>query len=204
MPAPESSLRANPAYRFEMRLRPAGLLLVAITGCGRPSSPPADIGEEDYRVYQAALDGLVESGRTAQLTVFDQTVDLPALDARLRYSLTLPGLQGSTRGLRRSFQKSNRTRSRLDPDRLRASVPVRLIRDGAFGSGASEWRRFFRRHPSSPGMITLSRVAFDRDSTRAVVSVDVFCPMCGHGETLLLRRRDRVWRVEDSVHRWVN
>jgi|GEM_PF-4898168 len=55
------------------------------------------------------------------------------------------------------------------------------------------------------GMITLSSVGFNGDRTEAIVKAElIFCPLCSHGNTVLLKKRFGMWTVENNLGGWAS
>jgi hypothetical protein len=56
------------------------------------------------------------------------------------------------------------------------------------------WKRFYERFPGSPGIITVSRVGFNRDRTMAMVYVGWQSDyLAGHGQLYVLKKQDGKW-----------
>ena len=55
------------------------------------------------------------------------------------------------------------------------------------------------------GLFTLSEIAFDKEHRRAVVGYSFVCGMlCGHGNTLMLKRVGRDWKVAKGCGGWIS
>jgi hypothetical protein len=181
----------------------AAALLLASRSC---DEPPGPVGEEEYRVYAALIDSAFVAEGVREIVVSDSTLDLASVDDDLGHTESVRWLSGGGWRLARAFRSRNDRRYPLASGRLRAGAPVHLLSDTAFAAypPRERWERFRTEHPGSRGRISLSRVAFNRDSSRAVVTTDVSCPLCGSGDTWMLERRAGRWRVIDSVMRWVS
>jgi hypothetical protein len=58
------------------------------------------------------------------------------------------------------------------------------------------WRAFERRHALAPGIVSVSRIGFDRSGSQALLYVSFVCGLlCGHDDFVLLERGDAAWRV---------
>ncbi len=55
------------------------------------------------------------------------------------------------------------------------------------------------------GLFTLSEIAFDQEHRRAVVAYSFVCGMlCGHGNTLVLKKIGQNWRVTKRCGGWIS
>jgi len=62
------------------------------------------------------------------------------------------------------------------------------------------WRAYYRKYPSSPGFIRLSRVGFNRQMTEAVVYVERACgSLCADGHFKLLEKERGRWYIRNSI-----
>jgi hypothetical protein len=62
------------------------------------------------------------------------------------------------------------------------------------------WRAYYRKYPSSPGFIMLSRVGFNRQMTEAVVYVERACgSLCADGLFKLLEKEGDRWYIRNSI-----
>jgi hypothetical protein len=76
-----------------------------------------------------------------------------------------------------------------------------LAMDGTSNGG---WRRFYREHPRSPGLITLSRVGFSLNGSKAFVYLGRESgTWSGDGHAYLLERSPSGWVVARSVQTWI-
>jgi hypothetical protein len=66
------------------------------------------------------------------------------------------------------------------------------------------WREFYSRYPDAQGILTLSRVGFNADMSRALVYVGHSCDsLFGVGYYLILVKKDGEWSVQDEVQKWI-
>jgi hypothetical protein len=55
------------------------------------------------------------------------------------------------------------------------------------------------------GVFTLSEIAFDKEHRRAVVSYSFVCGMlCGHGNTMVLKRSGESWKIAKRCGGWIS
>jgi len=66
-------------------------------------------------------------------------------------------------------------------------------------------RSFYEEYPEARGIISLSRVGFNKLRNEAFVRVEyTFCPLCGHGGMVLLKKESGIWRVVEDLGGWVS
>ena len=91
-------------------------------------------------------------------------------------------------------------------------LPVKyvLINKDDFDESSDEKARhvvhdFYQRYPGARGIIALSRVGFNRARDQAFVRVEfTFCPLCGHGDRVFLKKEFGKWRVVDTFFGWAS
>jgi hypothetical protein len=73
--------------------------------------------------------------------------------------------------------------------------------DSLFARGVIRgWERLHRRFGEHVSIFSVSRVAFNRDHTQAVVQLaDLCASLCGHGEYLLMEKHDGTWDVKRVI-----
>ena len=72
-----------------------------------------------------------------------------------------------------------------------------------FHDGGTGWRGFYQKHPHASGLITLSRIGFNRDHTEAFVYDTYSCGgLCGEGNYVVLKKVGSVWRIQDTACIW--
>jgi hypothetical protein len=93
----------------------------------------------------------------------------------------------------------------VQPSRLDANfnLPVKYILfDEASLEKDEEGARmfaFYEKYQDAGGMISLSKVGFNKDRTEALVRVKlIFCPLCSLGGKVLLRKERGAWRVVEN------
>jgi len=90
----------------------------------------------------------------------------------------------------------------VDPDaqghQVREHDPGNAIRDGKpVDNAVSEGFEH--------GLFTLGEIRFNRDHTRAVVSFSFWCgSLCGHGNTMLLEKKNGAWKQKKQCGGWVS
>lgn len=88
--------------------------------------------------------------------------------------------------------------------RLNLSGSYRLVDSDTvalYGQAGARWETLF---PQSVGYFVLSTVGFSSDHTQALLQVDHFCGLCGHGGYVLMRKVARNWVIEAEAGTWIS
>ncbi|MGH8597839.1 MAG: hypothetical protein ACREXT_14375 [Gammaproteobacteria bacterium] len=93
---------------------------------------------------------------------------------------------------------------------FKLNVPYTLLTESARDllfrgdNPVTGWKLFFARFPDSPGLLRVSRVAFDAARTQALAYVELQCgPDCGAGRLIQARAENDAWRVEFGELIWI-
>jgi hypothetical protein len=86
-------------------------------------------------------------------------------------------------------------------------LPHTLITDAEtdqiFSNGG--WKEFYRRYPTSRGIVFLSRVGFNNDTTQALLYfADEYTQDGGEGFLILLEKRDGEWKQISRADVWIS
>ena len=110
-----------------------------------------------------------------------------------------------------SFSRIHDSSVRLDSKSLKVPnatiVPSTEITQVFQSDGPLEnsWAMFRARFGGAWGIITLSRVGFSADGSRALLSVSDTCgPLCGSGDYVLLEKTEGKWRIVASIRAWIS
>ena len=199
------------------------LLTTAILfGCSRcqnatigiPASAQNESSDE-YAVYSAALakmflddhpDLLVIRNRTLFYANPDYLKSTTADQRVQEMKRFFPGVAEATL---RDFDAKHLGSSQLTSN---FDLPIKyvLIDNDAFSETSKEnpgemFRDFNQRYSGAHGIIALSRVGFNNSRDQAFVRVEfTFCPLCSHGDRVLLKKESGKWTVVDTFQTWVS
>ena len=104
-----------------------------------------------------------------------------------------------------SFIRQNAQRSPLTAS-VKASVKVQLIESDLAQEtvSGSKWKKLYAAIPDSSGIISLSKIGFDKEGKQALVYVaHVYGEDSGRGTILLLQKTGQQWKVQDKLFAWV-
>lgn len=109
----------------------------------------------------------------------------------------------------RDFELKHMQSSEVSPN---FDIPVKyfLVNKDDFDESSDEKARlvldeFYQRYPDARGMIALSRVGFNQARDQAFLRVEfTFCPLCSHGEKVLLKKEWGKWKVAESFGGWAS
>jgi hypothetical protein len=175
---------------------------------------PAEL--DDYVIYATILThrelrGLSKTPlirqRTFTMDALSVWTDKEGLEPVRRLLGEVPGLLGETID---NFIEKNRLPIDLKP--IPMGFPYRLLpeseRQQLFGITAgieAGYQKLRRDFPDSHGLISLSRVGFDRDRRQSIVAFGhQFGGRSGHGHYIFLEPRDGLWHVIWSTRGWVS
>jgi len=191
---------------------PLFISLMLIIACQRPL-------RERKEVYRASIDYLrAERGPWEpwhQLLVAERT-EAPNMEERLPERSFGPCFSRTKAiplgGLTEEFHQANKSTSSIRENL--ASIPdVILVPPSHYldANGQFSWEKLFKYYgkrranayylPS--GLLSVSGIGFNLTGDRALIFVRYSCSLCGFGEYLLLRKKEK-WSVEDECRVWVS
>ncbi len=117
----------------------------------------------------------------------------------------LPGIQADTVA---DFKAENKTADQFKNE-FSLKVPCILVTDeetnAIFRASGDGWYSFYKKYPGAQGILTFSRVGFDRQRKQALVyfgnqrqSLD------GAGYLALLAKKDRTWVMVKQTMIWIS
>lgn len=188
--------------------------LLALAAPPKPAAPPAvaealpeDVAQ--YAVWSALLaHGLPADTQeiiiAAQTTTDTNPVVAPGanLEAVAKKLALDPALL-------RGWLRANESRETLTP-RLTLKAKYQLLDDAtrakifAGEDPVANWARFKQRYPDAPGILRLSRAAFDPFQQQALVYLEFSCgPACGSGRLIHAARDGKGWKALSGELIWI-
>lgn len=165
---------------------------------------------EEYNVYSACIEAffLVEG---VELIVIRDHTDTDGsvgntLAQEMRYVQDSLGSAVSEETLR-DYRVQNASREPLSR-RLALDVEVAFLSDTEFEAifaAPDGWEQFYALYPHSQGIMTLSRVGFDRGMEQALVYVgNQVHYLAGQGYYLFLSKEGGRWVIQETVLVWIS
>jgi hypothetical protein len=167
-----------------------------------------DTVAREYEVYSSALPVLYPS--TKQFVIEEQSsaylYDLVYLSSMVKignhFKKSMPEV---TPVMISGYRSANDQRSNFSYGfKIQNYTLVRSEEmDQLFKMNGGHWERFFKRYPASNGLITLSRVGFNEDATRAIFYMGMGCGNdCGEGSFVYMVKEGDSWRVDRKLRVW--
>ncbi|HCC78197.1 MAG: hypothetical protein A2X25_04660 [Chloroflexi bacterium GWB2_49_20] len=169
-------------------------------------SPTPDAVREEERVYAA----LIEAQYPADmLIIMDQTqtnvLDLASTETYQKVEEALQNLSAETLT---DFKARNDSSY---PLRASMALGVRYLlfsqkdKQELFQVNQSGWDVFYNRYPGAPGIMTLSRVGFNKQMDQALVYLGIQSHwLAGSGNFFLLNKVNGSWVIDEQVMTWVS
>lgn len=181
------------------------LFLLLLVSCAPVSSHRIEV--EEQRVYAAVLHEMYP----APVVVMEEQTSLGILEENLDESLGYLKQSFPDQiepDLLENFKARNRTRYPLSPE-MKLGVEFVLLGkeqvEEIFLGRQDGWNEFYRRYPGAPGLITFSRVGFNKQFDRALVLVGCQSNwLAGIGYYALLKKVDGKWQIEGTLMTWVS
>ena len=175
--------------------------------CPAPGSSEADgAHDEEYAVYAAVLRAMLLSAGTQQMVIRERTeagIDLRDPTQLGFVQTQLPGIDQS---LLDCYAARNGQSYRLADD-FDLGVRIVLLSNDKFNSifEGGGWDEFYRSYPTSPGIVTFSKVGFSSDRQRALVYMGNQSDyLAGIGQMILLGLQSDGWVVLNQLMIWIS
>ena len=161
---------------------------------------------EEYEVYRSVIDAMYIHDQTELIVIMDRTGIGRAqdLEESLAYvTENIIGVEDETvNGFRDANGESHLLRDDLDLGFTCVLLSEEETRD-IFDSGG--WDEFYARYPHSQGIMTVSRVGFNRERDQALVYVGNQSHwLGGAGYYLFLTKEEGVWRIQEEIMVWIS
>lgn len=173
------------------------------------ASGQQDVSEEEYRLYSDYLNGLSEK-ELGQLVPIDDHTWSPNYSAphwdEVSAKLKSKFVRLSQETLDDFYRKNRNGRRPLVTSRFNIRVKHALLKDSVneiredYIKGENGWERFYRKYQGAKGLITFSRVGFNRHMDEALAHLVVQSGMTsGSNFFALLRKRNGVWQIISTL-----
>lgn len=184
-------------------------------------STKPELADDDYAIYSVVINNSYAEEGIERIVVGDHTsMGLPPV----MMGMTQPGDSPGLKKIREAKETTSDfdNKGKMTPAALEkkflAKVPVVLIseaeRDRIFvitKNGAKPvpnmkgFEEFHRLYPKSQGFMSVSRIGFNPDRTRALVYVGNLCGgLCGTGQYYLLTKDGHDWKIDVQALVWIS
>jgi hypothetical protein len=184
-----------------------GLVSISSTYAGAQTNP-----KDEPLIYSLVIEELFAGKKLSDkpikalllenVTRFDDFEGEKAVNAKSAGASMFKGLKADTM---QSFIGQNAQRSPLT-NPIKASLKLQLI-EGKLAQetvSGNKWKELYSAHPDSAGIISLSRIGFDKEGKQALVYVaHIYGEDTGRGTILFLQKIGQQWKVQEKVVNWV-
>jgi hypothetical protein len=115
----------------------------------------------------------------------------------------------NTKFIIKDFISKNKSKNKIDKNFLFDISNCKMISskdiDLLFNNNLlkSDWSEFFRKYPESTGILSFSRVGFNKQKTHAILYVEKICGhICGTGSYLFYYKSSGSWQVGSIFRVW--
>jgi hypothetical protein len=169
-------------------------------------SPTPDAVREEERIYAALIEALYPED---MLVIMDQTqTDVLDLASAETYQHVEESLQHLSVETLTDFKARNDSSY---PLRASMALGVRYLlfsqkdKQELFQVNQSGWDVFYNRYPGAPGIMTLSRVGFNKQMDQALVYLGVQSHwLAGSGNFFLFNKVNGSWVIDQQVMSWIS
>ncbi len=164
-------------------------------------------GDDEYDVYSAILLHIfawTKAGVPKLIVVKQKTRGSRTVD-RMISSLVQKGEVDSI--LADDFIKKNENLCELE-NKFGIPESIALVTDYELEEitrGSGSWdKNFGAKYPNAGGLITFSRIGFNRDFTQALAYFgQTSGPLTGSGHLVILAKKDSIWKVQKTYVVWI-
>jgi hypothetical protein len=168
-------------------------------------APVTDHHQDEIDVYHAVLQGCRETEQP--YVVQGTTVNGWDVEKDQEGIAGLQRSSGVSAETINDYISNSKTKRDLTHDDL--GIDWTLIPDASvesyFNDGGGGWREFYKDHRHSSGLLSLSRIGFNRTRDEAIVYVATQCDwLCGVGSFVILKKEGAIWREKMTLPIWVS
>ena len=190
------------------------LFVLSIAGCSGTtpvvhSTTPTGPEVEEYAVYATVINELYVAEQTKLVIIKDRTGLSHSISKDLNRELELAqrDMTATSNDTIKDFQEKNQQSYPLD-DSIRTKTKCLLIGEKEVEEiyqDVDGWSNFYKKYPDSQGIMTLSRVGFNKDLNQALVYVgNRKGGLSGMGLFILLSKGNGNWIIQDKYSAWVS
>ncbi|NCN39355.1 MAG: hypothetical protein COY38_04110 [Candidatus Aenigmarchaeota archaeon CG_4_10_14_0_8_um_filter_37_24] len=172
------------------------------------SIPVEEIENEEYTIYSSLIDGMYATDQVDLIVIMDHASlgGHESLDQTLNYvSQQIPEIEKDTL----DDYKIKNTQNYPLENSFNIKAKVILISqvdfDRIFRPDIDGWEQFYKIYPKSQGIMTLSRVGFNKEKDQALVYAGNQAHyLAGRGYYVLLTKENDIWGIKKDVMTWIS
>lgn len=167
-----------------------------------------DREKTDYVIYSVLIEKMYINERIKLIVIKDHTgLHPPVNDLNGELKRVESKLTTISPETLNDFQEKNKESSPLEKA-FKLSLPYVLFseqEDKEIFQDARSWQEFYKRYPDSQGLITLSKVGFNKGMNQALVYIgNQRYGLGGAGYYVLLSKKNDIWSIQDMFGAWVS
>jgi hypothetical protein len=168
--------------------------------------------KDEPLIYAAVIEELFAGKKLADkpikalllegVTRFDDFEGEKAVSSKASGTPLFKGLKPETM---QSFISQNSQRLPLT-NPIKASLKLQMIdsKRAQETVGGNKWKELYAANPDCAGIISVSKIGFDKEGKQALVYVaHVYGEDLGRGNILFLQKSGQQWKVQEKVSNWV-
>jgi hypothetical protein len=170
-----------------------------------------DNQKDEALVYTAALEEIFAQkkilNKPVKLIVLENTTRFDDFDGDTIFTPDL-NLKALSKDLKpetiQSFTAQNAKRQSITSP-AKGSLKVELLdkKEAQDTVEYGRWKKLFTAYPDSSGVVSLSKVGFDKTGTQALVYIaNVYGEDAGQGTILFLQKIGQQWKVKEKILNW--
>lgn len=167
--------------------------------------------KEEAAVYAAVLDTFFAKkmlfNKPVKSIVLENTTRFDDFEGETIFSNDL-NLQTLSKELKpetiQNFTKQNAARSPVTaPAKTVLKVDLLDGKEAQATAEFSRWKKLYGTYPDSSGIVSFSKVGFDKTGTQALVYIaNIYGEDAGKGTILFLQKTGQQWKIKEQVVNW--
>lgn len=170
-------------------------------------SPTPDPALEEEKIYDALIKAFYSS--SSLLVIMDQTqTSVLGLADEITYQHVETSLKHLSAETMQDFRTNNAASQPLQASMV---ISIKYIlfsqadRQELFQINQSGWDVFYNRYPDAPGIMTFSKVGFNKSMDQALVYLGIQSNwLAGSGNFYLLQKVNGEWVIDEQVMSWIS
>jgi hypothetical protein len=181
---------------------------------GHSQGEKTTLSAEEYAVYSSYLNAIEKSpedGKAVKLIVINNQTHLvyPSCspDAIARYDKRIANDEYKPlfKDLQAKSTESNSLKNSFNIKHKYVFLDVKRFAAFFKSEDIDGWQEYYKAYPNSPGYISLSRVGFNADQTKALMFRSMNCgTLCASGDYLFFEKKNGQWKQVSVFNCWMS